>query len=231
MPTTIVLVHGAMHTPWVFDPLRAELTERHLESVAIQLPSSDPDSAETGGLSDDVEAIRTAIAEIDGDVVLAAHSYGAVPSTWAAAESDAVVGLALIAGFSLPEGSSLQEFLGGEFPPHWRQSTDGLAFKVGDPEESIFSGVDEALTTEAVGRLNWQGIGAFTEALGARPGDDVKTAYIVTTEDRSLPLEAQEQWAAEADLSVRVASGHSPHLSHPAEVADAIAQLVELTRD
>ncbi|GGM89077.1 hypothetical protein GCM10011609_27380 [Lentzea pudingi] len=38
-----------------------------------------------------------------------------------------------------------------------------------DPEESIFRELDPVLTAAAVEGLNWQGLGAFTEELGAAP--------------------------------------------------------------
>jgi pimeloyl-ACP methyl ester carboxylesterase len=225
MNSTVVLVHGAMHTPWIFDPLRERLTARGITSRAVQLPSSNPDSAAAQGLTEDVAVVRAAIEAVDGPVVLAAHSYGGVPATWAAAEEDRVAELVYIAAFALDAGTSMTEWMGGGFPPTWIHSADGLAVKAGDAEESIFSGVDPVLTAEAVKRLNWQGMRAFTETLGAAP-TDVPLTYVVATEDPALPPAVQEQWAARAAHSLRVPSGHSPHLSHAEEVAALLAEAV-----
>ncbi|MBZ3902034.1 alpha/beta hydrolase [Streptomyces scabiei] len=214
-----------MHTPWIFDPLRERLTALGVASRAVRLPSSDPDSAAAQGLTEDVAAVRAAVEAVEGPVVLAAHSYGGVPATWAAAATDRVVGLVLIAAFALDPGTSMTEWMGGDFPPTWTRSPDGLAVRVGDPAESVFSGVDPALTAEAVARLNWQGTRAFTEKLGAAP-TDVPVTYVVATEDRALPPSVQEQWAARAAHRVRVPSGHSPHLSHPGRVAAVLAEAV-----
>lgn len=225
MNSTVVLVHGAMHTPWIFDPLRERLTARGITSRAVQLPSSNPDSAAAQGLTEDVAVVRAAIEAVDGPVVLAAHSYGGVPATWAAAEEDRVAELVYIAAFALDAGTSMMEWMGGGFPPTWIHSADGLAVKAGDVEESIFSGVDPVLTAEAVKRLNWQGMRAFTETLGAAP-IDVPLTYVVATEDPALPPAVQEQWAARAAHSLRVPSGHSPHLSHAEDVAALLAEAV-----
>ncbi|MGW3138003.1 alpha/beta fold hydrolase [Streptomyces sp. NPDC001139] len=225
MNPTVVLVHGAMHTPWIFEPLRERLSARGIASQAVQLPSSRPDSAATQGLTEDVEVVRAAVAAVDGPVVLAAHSYGGVPATWAAAESGQVAELVYIAAFVLEAGNSMMEWMGGDFPPTWNHSPDGLAVKAGDAEESIFSGVDPALAAEAVARLNWQGVRAFTEKLGAAPAD-IPLTYVMATEDPALPPAVQEHWAARAAHSVRVPSGHSPHLSHADEVADVLAKAV-----
>jgi len=222
---TVLLVHGAMHTPWIFGPLREQLTAVGVGSAAVQLPSSHPDSAATRGLTEDVAAVRKAIDEIGGPVVLAAHSYGGVPATWAAAEAPEVTELVYLAAFALDRGTSMMQWMGGGFPPSWYHSPDGLAVKAGDPEESIFSGVDPKLTAEAVSRLNWQGLGAFTEELGATPAE-LPVTYVVATEDPALPPEVQEQWAARATRRVRIPSGHSPHLSHPGDVARVLSDAV-----
>ncbi|CAM5643236.1 hypothetical protein SPURM210S_04345 [Streptomyces purpurascens] len=54
--------------------------------------------------------------------------------------------------------------------------------------------------------------------------------YVVATEDPALPPAVQEQWAARAAHSVRIASGHSPHLSHADEVADILVKSVARAR-
>ncbi|WP_327727092.1 hypothetical protein OG250_07175 [Streptomyces sp. NBC_00487] len=41
-----------MHTSWIFDPLRERPTARDRASRAVRLPSSDPDRAETRGLTE-----------------------------------------------------------------------------------------------------------------------------------------------------------------------------------
>ncbi|MEU0673834.1 alpha/beta hydrolase [Streptomyces sp. NPDC006172] len=225
MNPTVVLVHGAMHTPWIFDPLRERLTARGIASRAVQLPSSDPDSAAAQGLTEDVDVVRAEIAAVGGPVVLAAHSYGGVPATWAAAEAGQVAELVYLAAFALEAGTSMMEWMGGDFPPTWIHSPDGLAVKAGDAEESIFSGVDPALTAQAVERLNWQGTRAFTEKLGAAP-TGVPMSYVVATEDPALPPAVQEEWAARAAHVLRVPSGHSPHLSHTDDVAGLLAEAV-----
>jgi pimeloyl-ACP methyl ester carboxylesterase len=223
MPATVILVHGAMHTPWVFGPLQDELTARGVVSHAIQLPSSNPNSAATGSLTDDVAAIRSETAKHSA-VILVAHSYGGVPATWAAT-ADEVKELIYVAAFSLPSGTSMMEWMGGDFPPNWIHSAAGNSVKVGNPEETIFTGVDKDITAEAIKRLNWQGKAAFTEQLG-RPGRHVRITYLVATQDVALPPAVQEEWTQAADFCVTVPSGHSPHLSHPAVVADIIATAI-----
>jgi alpha-beta hydrolase superfamily lysophospholipase len=141
MKPTVVLVRGAMHASRIFDPLRERLTDRGIASRAVQLPGSTPGSAAAQGLTEDVSAVRAAIEAVDEPVVLAAHSYGGVPATWAAEESR-VAELVWMAAFALEAGTSMMEWMGGDFPPAWIHSPDGLAVKAGDAQESVFSGVD-----------------------------------------------------------------------------------------
>ncbi len=151
-------------------------------------------------------------------------SLGGVPATWAAAEADQVTELVYIAAFALDPGTSMRGWMGGDLPPTWIHSPDGLAVKAGDAEESSFSGVDPVLAAEAVKRLNWHGLRAFTEKLGARPGN-VPLTYVVVTEDPARHPAVQEQWAVRGAHSLRVPSGHSP-LSHPDEIATVLADAV-----
>jgi len=72
MNPTVVLVHGAMHTPWIFSLLRERLTARNIASRAVQLPSINPDSAAAQGLTEDVAVVRAEIEAVEGPVVLAA---------------------------------------------------------------------------------------------------------------------------------------------------------------
>ncbi len=130
---TVVLMHGAMHTPWIFEPPIERLAARDIVARAVQLPSSNPDSAAARGLIDDVAVVRAAITSVGGPVVLAAHSYGGVPATWAA-EEPAVAELVHLAAFVLPSGTSMLDWMGGGFPPDWTHSPDGRAVKAGDPD-------------------------------------------------------------------------------------------------
>lgn len=224
--TTIVLIPGAMHGPWVFEPLLAALSERGATAVTVDLPSISDDTATIGSLTDDVDAIRSAVARVEGPVVLAAHSYGGVPARAAAAATDSVRGLVMIAAFALPVGVSLLDAQGGEFPPDYERSADGRGVKIGDIAETIYSGIAPAVVEKALPRVQWQSVESFTQPAPAAPGPDVTITTIIATEDKALPADQQRQWAGSSDARVAVASGHSPHVSHPDAVADAILDTV-----
>jgi hypothetical protein len=117
------------------------------------------------------------------------------------------------------------EWMGGDFPPTWNHSPDGLAVKAGDAEQSIFSGVDPALTAEAVKRLNWQGMRAFTEKVAAdadRRSPDLRRGH------RGSGTAARGTGTVccacrpQCSCSLRAL----PALSHTDEVADVLAKAV-----
>ncbi|GAB2962322.1 hypothetical protein GCM10027075_72520 [Streptomyces heilongjiangensis] len=103
---------------------RERLTARGIESRAVQLPSSNPDSAAAEGLTEDVAVVRDTIDAVSGPVVLAAHSYGGVPATWAAAEAEQLAELVYLAAFAIGPGTSMMQWMGGDFPPTWIHSPD-----------------------------------------------------------------------------------------------------------
>lgn len=224
--TTVVLVHGAMQQTSTFDALRAEPALAALRSVAVQLPSSSPDPEDAQGVTEDVAAIRAVIAEQDGPVVLVAHSYGGAPaSAAAAAEAERVGEIVYLAAFALDAGSSMLGFMGGELPAGYERSADGNAAKLADPSP-VFSGVDEATVATALEHQNWQGLRSFSESVDAVPDVSAIGTYVIATADQALPPEVQRTWAAGMARHVELDSGHSPHLSHPREVAAVIHDAV-----
>jgi pimeloyl-ACP methyl ester carboxylesterase len=104
---TVVLVHGAFADASGFRGLYDELLR---EGVSVVAPPN-PLRGLSGG---DAEALKGVIAEIDGPVVLAGHSYGGSVIT-AAGTAENVVGLVYIAGFAPDEGENLTD-LQSKFP-------------------------------------------------------------------------------------------------------------------
>lgn len=80
---TIILIHGGFQTSAGFNTFIPHLKQRGYPSKAIQLPSTSPEaiSKQAAGLEDDCDALRSMIAQIEGDVAIVAHSYGGIPAT------------------------------------------------------------------------------------------------------------------------------------------------------
>ena len=105
---TIVLVHGAFADASGFRGLYNELLGEEVTMIA----PPNPLRGLTGG---DGDYLKGVIGEIDGPVLLVAHSYGGSVIT-AAGTADNVVGLVYISGFAPDEGENLTD-LQSKFPP------------------------------------------------------------------------------------------------------------------
>src|SRR3974390_639444 len=104
----VLLVHGAWHGAWCWEPVLPLLAERGVRAEAVDLPGRGAAPGPLGDLRLDVERVRTALdalaATADG-VVLVGHSYGGAVVTEAGAH-DAVEHLVYLAAFALDAGES-----------------------------------------------------------------------------------------------------------------------------
>jgi pimeloyl-ACP methyl ester carboxylesterase len=82
MERPVVLVHGAWHGAWAWawERVLPLLTSAGVECFALDLPGHGADGAPFGDLSSEVACVRETLDELDGDVVLVGHSYGAPSS-------------------------------------------------------------------------------------------------------------------------------------------------------
>lgn len=144
----IFLVHGAWHTPASYDPLVALLAARGYTTFRAHLPSSiGSTDAPTATLYDDAGIVRSQLQRIierqGRDVVVVAHSYGAVVVTEAVkpgmtresrralGKQGGVLGLFLIAGYLVEQGASLarpEDGLPGWMHAKVRRGTPFLPF-------------------------------------------------------------------------------------------------------
>ena len=121
----IVLVHGAWHSPFHFDPLTKYFQSHGYTVEAPHLPSIHANDITNITLTEDIAAVRKSILEAlkSSNVVVMAHSYGTIPSSGAlegldtasrtsAGQSTSVTGFMIIAGVLLPLGTSVVGFLG-----------------------------------------------------------------------------------------------------------------------
>src|SRR2546425_12084802 len=80
--TTVVLVHGAFHDAWCWEPVRTALDERGVANQAPDLPLT--------GLDVDATTVAAVLDAVDGPVVLCGHSYGGMVISRAASGRDDV---------------------------------------------------------------------------------------------------------------------------------------------
>jgi pimeloyl-ACP methyl ester carboxylesterase len=181
----------------------------------------------TTSLADDVATTKRAIATQDGPVILVGHSYGGAVIT-EAGNDQRVVGLVYVAAFAPDRGESVSSLIknpppGAPVPPIL-PPVDGYlmldkakfpASFAGDvsPEEAAFMA-----DSQVPWGMNALG-GAVTEpAWKAKP-----SWYLLTTEDRMIPPDAQRQMSKRAGARVvEVKGSHAVYVSQPQAVAHII---------
>lgn len=236
-----VLIHGSWHGGWCFDPVAALLRERGHTVAAPTLPAM-------GGTAEEMAAItlgewgqfaaqhcRHLKAELRGaPVVLAGHSRGGLVVS-AAAEHDpgAMDALVYICAMMLPSGFSRAEFKALEesnpdFDAIISKMHGGVATVV-DPARAgaVFAQVSPPdLVAGVLPRLLAEPHGPRAELLQltAERWGSLPRTYVECTQDRTIPITSQRRMQAMSPGArvVTLDADHSPYLSRPAELADAL---------
>jgi pimeloyl-ACP methyl ester carboxylesterase len=211
----IVLVHGAWADGSGWQAVHDILRARGYNVSAVQNPLT--------SFADDVAAADRVVARQDGATLLVGHSYGGAVIT-EAGNAAKVAGLVYVAAFVPDAGESVESLIEGELPAPLQPSADGFLFFNPALFPQIFA---HDLATAA---------GVFLAAAqvppaGATFGTKVTQAawrsrrswYVVATEDRVIPADAQRQMATRANAIVTdVRGSHAVYISQPAAVAEAI---------
>ena len=220
MVATAVLVHGLWHGAWVWKDVQEHLTAAGIPSVAVQLPLS--------SLRGDEAAVRDAVRETDGPVVLVGHSYGGAVITGAGAAAS-VTRLVYLAAFQLDEGESVSRVLPDLDIPATRLPealrVDGDLVHL-DPELAaalMYNGAPAHITADAVARLRPVHRSVFSATPGAVAWRNAGSTYVVCTDDLTVHPDLQRAMAERATGRVEWDCGHSPAAARPDQVADLIA--------
>ncbi len=220
--THLVLVHGAFHGAWCFDPLVAVLRRRGFVCTTPELPLT--------SLAADVAAVTRALDGIDGRVVLLGHSYGGAVVT-AAGVHPAVERLVLLAALAPDEGESPNGGpleIDGAFLTALRPSAAG-PLEV-DPERAgalFYPDADPRAAAAAVARLRPGNTGISGERVERAAWRLRPTDYVVCAGDPIILPSAQRALAARTGAAVHEIPGdHSPFLARPEALAELLLQIL-----
>jgi len=190
----------------------------------VDLPSVGARPGEAIGLSEDAAAVRAAVAEVSGPVILCAHSYGGMVISMAAAGARQVEHLVYVCAYVPESGQSVQDIRGGKRLP-WVQKLDG-GLTMADAERAaplLYGGCDAVTQQWAMRQLRPQCNAAFEEAIGTPGWKEVPSTYVICADDKVIAPELQRDVLAPRTTQViELDSGHSPFLSIPAELAEAV---------
>jgi pimeloyl-ACP methyl ester carboxylesterase len=220
---TIVLVHGAWHGSWCWQRVIPSLEKRGVPTLAVDLPSVGAAPGAGTDLSADAARVESVLQGVSGPVVLCGHSYGGMVISRVAAQN--VARLVYLCAFMPLEGQSLVAAGGGKQAP-WIQMLEG-GLMLPDPSRTgeLFYGDCAADVQEwARSRIRPQASATTLEPVAHPSWRNIPSTYVVCTQDRAMPVEAQRNgFAPRATEVVELESSHSPFLSQPQVVADLLA--------
>jgi pimeloyl-ACP methyl ester carboxylesterase len=225
---TFGLVHGAQHGAWCWERLRPELEDRGHRAVAVDLPCDDPDAT----IGDYAAVVVDALAGHD-DVVLVGHSLGSLTIP-VVARRRPVLRLVFLCSVPTGPGPAIDEDLASMVTPGF-----AAASRTVDPAARESLGADDAIAVWyddcppedaqwAVARLRPQSRRPLTEPTPLDRWPDVPVSVVLARDDRCVNME----WAVAAATArtgeppMLLAGGHSPFLSRPGALADALSGLV-----
>ncbi len=218
---TIVLVHGAFHGGWCWEPLLPELAARGVDAVTVDLPLTT--------LNDDAAAIVAVLDTLDGPVTLLGHSYGGAPIT-VAGNHPAVERLVYLTAMAPDDGQNATGTdvqIGDDFMSAFRLADNGLPEV--DPARApaiFFPDVDPDTAAAFAARLRPGNTGG-ADLVERAAWHDKPTSYIVCDADPILLPEGQRAIAERIGATTyEIAGDHSPFLARPAELADLLAPIV-----
>lgn len=218
-----MLVHGAWHGSWCWEPLRAELAGLGRRTHAVDLPSV---FGPAYGAEADAKTVREKVGSIDGPVLLVGHSYGGIPVSQAAVGARNVARLVYLAAFLVEEGESLLSTVGRDLP------ADLESIPVRDePIDAFYADVSAELALDAVSRLRPHSMHSWRDRQVGAAWRDIPSTYVVCERDKALPPALQEEMARRADEVRRLDTSHSPFLSVPAELAAMLDQITSAVDD
>jgi pimeloyl-ACP methyl ester carboxylesterase len=217
----VVLVHGGFVDGSGWEGVYKALKNEGYTIAIVQNP--------TISLADDVAVTRRAIAAQDGPVILVGHSYGGVVIT-EAGNDPKVAGLVYVAAFAPDSGESVSALIkdppqGAAVPPILPPQDGYLFLEKAKFAASFAADVSaDAAAFMADSQVPW-GVEALSGTV-TQPAWKAKPSwYLVATEDKMIPPDAQRAMSKRAGSEVvEVKGSHAVYVSQPQAVASLIAR-------
>ena len=217
----IVLVHGGFVDGAGWEGVYKILKRDGYSVSIVQNP--------TISLEDDVAVTKRILATQDGPTILVGHSYGGAVIT-EAGNHPKVSALVYIAAFAPDKGESVGSLIkdpppGAPVPPILPPQDGFLFLDKAKFPASFAADVDpEKAAFMADSQVPW-GLGAISGAISEPAWRTKPSWYLLTTEDRMIPPDAQRAMSKRAGATVvEVKGSHAIYVSQPKAVADLIEQ-------
>ncbi len=221
-PPRLVLVHGAFHGAWCWNRLGPELDRLGISYETVDLPFTSPE--------DDVAAVRKVIDRSDARVTLLGHSFGGAVISAAAAEGGRPYGTTTSLIFLTAFMTAPQQIVDFSGAPGMADVQIGEVTASIDPDAARSVFYNRCPTEDAdwaTARLRTMPTSVLIAPPPPAPAWQVlPSTYIVCTDDRILSRTAQEQMAENADTTMWIDSDHSPFLSCPGVLGEALSDIL-----
>ena len=179
----------------------------------------------TISLADDVAVTRRTLAAQNGPAILVGHSYGGVVITEAGTDPK-VAGLVYIAAFAPDKGESVSALIknpppGAPVPPILPPQDGYLFLDRAQFRASFAADVSaDAAAFMADSQVPW-GLEALNGAVSEPAWKSKPSWYLVSTEDKMIPPDAQRAMSKRAGSTVAEVKGsHAVYVSQPEAVAE-----------
>lgn len=229
---TVVLVHGLGAGAWIWEPLIQELRARDVEACAVDLPTVGEDTDPSFDFHTDAAHLRSVVENMNGPLVLCSNSYGGLVITEASAGHPNVMRLVYMAAFMPDADEDVLSLLASACTPETlpqvifrddglidldRELVNRLAFQQASAETAAW----------AVSKLRPVAMGAGGMPTVSGVGwQTIPSTYIICGRDKSIQPAVQRKWAENrATTFIEVPFDHCPQVSHPAEIADLLAEV------
>ncbi|MFM7029129.1 MAG: alpha/beta fold hydrolase [Chakrabartia sp.] len=233
---TFILIHGAWHGGWSFDPIVPLLTAEGHQVIHPHLPGmgGTRDELAQATLANWADYVADLCRTAAGPVILAGHSRGGLVISEAAERApDAISALVYICAMMLPSGLSREQWRAMAEPnPAFRDiilphesgiatiidtARAGAIFAQLSPDEAVQAVLPRLMAEPDQPRLT-------PLALTAERYGQVPRHYIECLYDKTIPLSDQRQMQALQPCASVTAlpADHSPFLSTPEALAEAL---------
>lgn len=223
---TMILIHGAWGGAWCWRDLGLELDRRGVTWQAVNLPSSRTGVDPSTNLRDDADTVRATVATVEGPVVLVGHSYGGAVVTEVASELTTLQRIIYVAALvplkdQSPTETSREIRTRTLLDEAIEVDGEYLTLNPTRAIAALYDDCTQEIAQWAISNLTTQTITSFR---ARRSSDDASSPslYIRCSKDHAIDPALQEIMAARCDAAITLESGHSPFLSQPSILCDAL---------
>lgn len=222
-----LLIHGACHGGWAWNLVGEELRRLGHRTFAPDLPCEDP----AAGLEDYAGTAMTALPDDHSDLVVVAHSLGALTAPIVASRTPTrrmimVCGVIGSPNSSLAELADLDADRDVPLEATDLEFNEARCFRFSESgaQRTLFHDCGAAQASDAIPRLRFQR-SMWNEVARFDAWPETEIVSVLCREDRVVNPDWSRRVSAErlGVQPVEMNGGHSPWLSRPGELAGILA--------